>query len=445
MRHQTASVPQMKWQGFVTQGERRGARRRAALLTAWCTALACIDFGVQGWLPCPAHMSDCERCAPDGTCVRRVERNAPDSSGQQATDAGSEPAGKMPEDVSSVPASGGDREAPKLPPLPPVPTPSADAGPLQDASAPRPEPCALVEPLGSELCTSAEGPCFLDSLRDEIVLWLDPLSLGPPSASSPGYWCDRSGRGNHALHMPAQEAMALGDDPERAVPAQLRRSLVLDGNWLLLPDPDSALVFGADDFAVLIAAATPAPTDSSPPMYLFASESQEPDDINLVLQPPGEDVAVEGRVQLEQGYEVTMGPERSLYDGRYHLLTLRRRQQDTLQLRVNGELAARSGLPADLALGVSGRARMTALGANDLNVTQPSIVRGRLAAVVVLKGEVLDEALQELELALCAQLQVCAPAAGGTADAGSGGTDAPSDVARTPGVRPPLRPPDAGR
>ncbi len=273
------------------------------------------------------------------------------------------------------------------------------------------------------MCLEGHDGCFelQDVLGPSLVALLDPPTL-PRDGSR--YWCDRSGNGHHAL-IATNDGGVLVEADGRSVADGLARSLRLEGGWLSIDDRGQPL-FASEDFAVVIAAATPVVAPGDQALDLF--ESGGSSRIGLRVQantslsadagPNGFAVA---RAISAPDAGLIVRTASSVYDGDFHLYTLSRRSQvqiqnDVLQLRLNGVLEARESsiaIPGTLDLS-SGVSRATWLGrSDDTSAAAPG--NGRLAAVVILKDSVPAGELGRLEAFLCAALAVCAPPRDGVA------------------------------
>jgi len=389
---------------------RSGARFERGVASAWCREVrwaaapflwpwalwsCALDFDVTGrQFECPPEVTECLACNPDGTCrepapsIRppppepppRPEPSAPDAGGV-AEDAGVPPA---PQPDASV-----------EPPEPPEPEPPDEGEP------PVLEECAeFATRVSDELCLDGNARCFSlgNVLSPSLTAWLDPTTL-PGEGSR--YWCDRSGKGHHAILEPDDEAARVESDG-RPTGTLLSRSLTLDGTWLSL-DEGGEPVLRPGNFAVLIAAATPLEASDSAALGLF--ESGGDSKLSLTI--------AEGEARGSiSSTETSLVPdpvvtESSVYDGNFHLYSLYRRSEvqvldDVLQLRLNGVLEFRGSaiaIPRALDLSLSPRiGRSEALAATG---------RGRVAAIVILRGSVPEDELARLENFLCRELAVC--------------------------------------
>ena len=379
-----------------------GAWRHRARLAAVASALwsCALDFDVTGRdFECPPTLTGCLACNPDGTCRELAVGAAPEL-----------PEPPPPRPDPPLPDAGGVVDA-GVSPI--VPTP--DAGAVEPPEPdPDPDPPIVVDPpvvkecaefasrASDDLCLDGKTRCFsLGSvLSPSLTAWLDPTTL--PSHGS-RYWCDRSGKGHHAVLEPEGEAARVEADGRSAGTA-LSRSLTLDGSWLSL-DEGGEPVLRPGNFAVLIAAATPLEASDSDTLGLF--ESGGDSKISLTI---GEDGPARGSIS---SIETALVPDpvatrSSVYDGGFHLYSLYRRSEvrvldDVLQLRLNGVLEFRgSSIAIPRALDLS---RAPRIGRSD---AAAATGRGRVAAIVILRGSVPEDELARLENFLCQELSVCA-------------------------------------
>jgi hypothetical protein len=250
---------------------------------------------------------------------------------------------------------------------------------------------------GNERCFSLGSV-----LRPALAVWLDPTTL-PRDDSR--VWCDRSGQRHHALLMPEGEEWLVEDD-RRSVGDGLARSVTLDAQWLSLKETDDN-VLGPEDFAVLLAAATPLDPSDRDPMTLF--ESGERSRVNLTIAPDTGQAT--GRISSTET-DLARDPvvtQSAVYDGRFHLYTLYRRSvrvlDDVLQLRMNGVLEFRGSsiaIPQNLDLSSAPGPRFG--WSSD---PEGATGRGRLAAVIIFRGSLPEDELARLENFLCESLAVC--------------------------------------
>ncbi|HWO08988.1 MAG TPA: hypothetical protein VNN80_05895 [Polyangiaceae bacterium] len=377
-------------------------RREARLVVVAGSALwsCALDFSIAGrQFECPPDVTGCLACNPDGTCREldaRVEPVAPGRPPERPEPSESELDAGAPEDASSV-ADGGSVEPPR-PPDPPPPEPP-------DVGEPSPpEPCAEFASRASDsLCLEGNTRCFsLGSvLSPSLSAWLDPTTL-PRDGSR--HWCDRSGSGHHAL-LHAEGDAARVESDGRAAGSTLSRSLTLDGAWLSL-DEGGEQVLRPGNFAVLVAAATPLDAPDRAAFGLF--ESGGDSKISLTIEPDG---SASGSISST---ETALVPDpvvtrSAVFDKRFHLYSLYRRSEvrvldDVLQLRLNGVLEFRgSSIAIPRALDLSLEPHF---GRSD---STRATGRGRVAAIVVLRGSVPEDELARLETFLCQELAACAP------------------------------------
>jgi hypothetical protein len=374
----------------------RGLNEGRLALFALTSCCACsLDFDVAGrQFDCPPEVTGCLACNPDGTCREAIVVAQNDPLPRPAPSSPPEP----PLPASDAGPSDAPAPAPALPPSP-------DAG-AQPSLPTAPEECAEFGSRTSDsLCLNGER-CFSlgNVLSPSLMAWLDPTTL--PRAGS-RLWCDRSGKGHHAVLLP-DGAQVLVDGDERTAGAALARSLTLDGGWLSL-QAGAEPVLRPGNFAVVIAAATPLAASDGSALDLF--ESGAGSTINLSVTPEGKAV---GRITsletaLVRDPVVTAS---SIYDGLFHLYTLYRRSEvrvldDVLQLRLNGVLEIRgSSIAIPRALDLSSPEGPLIGGSSDLNGVATS-GRGRVAAVVILRGSIPEDELARLENFLCQELAVC--------------------------------------
>ena len=387
----------------------RHARWAAVAGSFWsCT----LDFGIAGrQFECPPEVTGCVACNSDGTC-RQPEVGA-DPAEPLPLERPEPPvadAGGAVEDAGAPPSVEPGPDAAAPPPEPPPPEPPIVVDP------PAPEECAEFASRSSdELCLEGNARCFsLGSvLSPSLTAWLDPTTL-PGEGSR--YWCDRSGKGHHAVLEAEGGALRVESDG-RAAGTALSRSLTLDGGWLSL-DEGREPVLRPGNFAVLIGAATPLEASDDEPLGLF--ESGGDSKISLTID--------EGEVRGSiSSIETALVPDpvvtrSSVYDGGFHLYSLYRRSEvrvldDVLQLRLNGVLEFRGSsiaIPRALDLSLAPR-----VGRSE---AAPATGRGRVAAIVILRGSVPEDELARLENFLCQELAVC------TAPGPLLGSDPPADA-----------------
>ena len=391
--------------GARSRSETRVERQRAGAwyrearwaAVAWALCSCALDFDVTGQhFECPPEMTECLACNSDGTCREPVAVIRPP------------PIEEPPRPEPAQPDAGGVAEEDAG--VPPAEKPDASVEPPEP---PEPEPPVVVDPpvlqecaefaarVSDELCLDGSARCFsLGSvLGPSLTAWLDPTTL-PGDGSR--YWCDRSGKGHHAV-LQVDEGDAYIESDGRATGAPLSRSLTLDGAWLSL-DEGGEPVLRPGNFAVLVAAATPLEAKDRVAFSVF--ESGGDSKLSLTIA-EGE---ARGRISST---ETSLVPdpvvtESSVYDGGFHLYSLYRRSEvqvldDVLQLRLNGVLEFRGSaiaIPRALDLSLSPRVgRSEALSATG---------RGRVAAIVILRGSVPEDELARLENFLCRELAVCA-------------------------------------
>jgi len=383
-----------------------------------------LDFDVDGRaFDCPADVaaSGCSACNSDGSCrvFGEIGSEMPDPPLPHPTRP-SLPDAAVPTELPVPP------DASVVHPPDPPPEPMPEAGPAPDpplpdagTTGPGSEICRDYQSRASDsLCLEGAAQCFsLGSvLSPSLAAWLDPTTL-PQDGSR--YWCDRSGQRHHARLVPDTKDVAIETDG-RAVSDALARSLLLDGSWLSL-DEGTLPALAAGNFAVLVAAAaleTPEPQA----FELFESGEVSPSrsKINLsIVQSTGK---AEGRISTMQTALVTspVVTRSSVDDGGFHLFSLYRRSEvqvldDVLQLRLNGVLEFRSSsIAIPRALDLSSTAQPISVGSRGTATSRSATGRGRIAAVVILRGSIPEDELARLENFMCSALGVCA-APGSTA------------------------------
>jgi hypothetical protein len=380
------------------------SRRRAwgrALLLAWSLGACSLDFDVSGrTFACPPEVLNCIECNSDGSCriPQVIENQQPDHP-------------KPPPVRPDPPLHHPDAGKPDTGGTPPV-APRPDAGTAPPVGPTVPEECAAYGARTTDvLCVDGDEHCFSlgNVLSPSLTTWLDPTSLPPEGAR---YWCDRSGTGHHARLVPDAE-LPLVEPDGRAAGDALARSLRLDGGWLeLAKGSEPALRPG--NFAVVLAAATPLEASDAAGLALF--QSGEASTLTLTLTPATaalDSGRAEGKIS---SLETSLVPDpvvtrSSVYDGRFHLYTLYRRSEvrvldDVLQLRLNGVLEFRqSSIAIPRALDLSSESSPR-IGTSDTSGAPTG--RGRVAAVIILRGSVPEDELARLENFLCEALSVCA-------------------------------------
>jgi hypothetical protein len=373
----------------------RGLNEGRLALFALSSFCACsLDFDVAGrQFECPPELTGCLACNPDGTCREAVVVVQNDPLPRPPPSSRPEP---------PVPAPDAGASAAGAPAIPPSPDAGAEP-PLPTV----PKECAEFGSRTSDsLCLDGSERCFDlgNVLSPSLMAWLDPTTL-PREGSR--LWCDRSGKGHHAALLPdGAEALVEGD--ARTAGATLARSFTLDGGWLALQTgAEPALRPG--NFAVVIAAATPLAASDGSALNLF--ESGAGSKINLSVTSEGQAV---GRISSLETALVRdpVVTQSSVYDGLFHLYTLYRRSEvrvldDVLQLRLNGVLEIRgSSIAIPRALDLSSP-EGPLIGGSGEPENVAATGRGRVAAVVILRGSVPEDELARLENFLCNELAVC--------------------------------------
>jgi hypothetical protein len=280
-----------------------------------------------------------------------------------------------------------------------------DAAPPPSTGPLVPEECAEFETRTSDsLCLNGSERCFSlgNVLSPALAVWLDPTTLPRDGAR---VWCDRSGNGHHAMLMLEGDEWLVEDD-RRSVGDGLARSVTLDGASLSLQQA-SETVLRPGNFAVLLAVATPLDASDRDRMALF--ESGNDSRISLTIVPDtGKATGTISSIETDLVPDPVVS-QSSVYDGRFHLYSLYRRSvrvlDDVLQLRLNGVLEFRgSSIAIPRALDLSSSAGPRFGWSSD---PEGATGRGRLAAVIILRGSLPEDELARLENFLCAALAVC--------------------------------------
>jgi hypothetical protein len=371
----------------------RGLNEARLGLFAVSSMGACsLDFGVAGReFECPPELTGCLACNPDGTCRASVVVAPNDPQVRPPPPSRPKPS------VPSPDAGASDAGAP-------APAPGPDAAPEPPPPSVAEECAEFASRTSDSLCLNGSERCFSlgNVLSPSLMAWLDPTTL-PRDGSR--LWCDRSGKGHHGVLLPdGAEVLVDGDD--RTAGAALARSLTLDGAWLALQE-GAEPVLRPGNFAVVLAAATPLAASDGSALSLF--ESGAGSTINLSVTPEGQAVGKISSLEtaLVRDPVVTQS---SVYDGLFHLHTLYRRSEvrvldDVLQLRLNGVLEIRgSSIAIPRALDLSSP-EGPRIGSS--NAAAAATGRGRVAAVVILRGSVPEDELARLENFLCEELAVC--------------------------------------
>jgi hypothetical protein len=281
-----------------------------------------------------------------------------------------------------------------------------------DAGEPQPsDPCGgALAGRPAQICLGAQCLELDCSQRAALSLWLDPSEL-PPAGQELQDWRDRSGLANDARRQLDDPSYPLlvQDEARSVADAALRRSVVLTGNWLSLPQPagNPSLRFGSDEFLVLIAASVPATQLSD--TYLY-SASDALGELRLLLQPDCGGVLLGDRPGAPNAPFYLTGRSAGLYDGQTRLYGLRRRAPNEIELRLNGSSdRGIDCLDPTLDVGAEDNA-FSSVGTTGI-LRAPSASRARISAVVAFKGHLSDAQVTAIEQFLCSALGVCAPVA----------------------------------
>ncbi len=377
-------------------------------LLAWCSvsavAAACFDF--------EPHYCQGDCC--QGQC-EQIQENAPSQGGAGALDAGpvAEQAGVDGPAGAGGTGAGGTASAAGLDAGQGGEASDAGEPPVLDASSEPlpPDPCGpALANKPAQICLGAQCLELDCSQRAALSLWLDPSAL-PPAGQALQSWPDRSGLGNDARRQLDDPLYPLlvQDEARTVADAALRRSVVLTGNWLSLPQPpgNPSLRFGSEEFLVLVAASVPSTQLSD--TYLY-SASDALGELRLLLQPDCGGVLLGDRPGAPNAPFYLTGSSIGLYDDQTRLYGLRRRSSNEIEVRLNGN--SDRGIDClDPALDVDGEDNaFSALGTTGI-LRAPSASRGRISAVVAFKGHLADAQVTAIEQFLCSALGACAPVA----------------------------------
>jgi hypothetical protein len=227
------------------------------------------------------------------------------------------------------------------------------------------------------------------------------------------YWCDRSGLRHHAQRgRDSSYAIDVLADDRGVDDAILRRALRLggnpDGNWLLVPDDDGALLLDDHEFTVFVGARVPTEEElfgSRPSVDLFKATGLSWYELSLGVYPAGTAQAL--LTQNAQAVAVAFSSE-GWYDSRYHLYVMRRASDVGLELRINGESRFAFGIPSDLRL-TSPQNIGFLLGTGDVQSPAPSGGGGQIAFVAAFIGALSLDEVERVETFLCGALGLCLP------------------------------------
>lgn len=397
----------------------RRSWRTGLRVGCWLSAIAagCFDF--------EPHYCQGDCC--QGQC-EQVQQNAPSSDGAADMDAGAFAAGAgaagrtgAAEAAAGASDTGASHSDAGETGASGQGAPASDAGETAapDAAVASGEP-QPSDPCGEELANKPAQICLgaqcleLDcSQRAALSLWLDPSAL-PPAGQELQSWPDRSGLGNDARRQLDDPLYPLlvQDEARTVTDAALRRSVVLTGNWLSLPQPpgNPSLRFGSEEFLVLVAASVPGNQRSD--TYLY-SASDALGELRLLLQPDCGGVLLGDRPGAPNAPFYLTGSSVGLYDDQTRLYGLHRRSPNEIEVRLNGSSdRAIDCLDPTLDVDAEDNA-FSAVGTTGI-LRAPSASRGRISAVVAFKGHLADAQVTAIEQFLCSALGACAPVAAAT-------------------------------
>jgi len=303
--------------------------------------------------------------------------------------------------VGMVSAAGAQAGSASLPP---------DSG--ADAGEPiRVDPCGpLVAAKPAQICIGSDCLALDCNQREALSLWLDPTGL-PVSGQELQTWPDRSGLGNDARRQLEDPLYPLlvQDEARQVADAALRRSVVLAGNWLSLPQPpgNPALRFGTREFLLLVAASVPA-TQSNETYLYFANDGLG--QLRLLLEPTCGGVLLGDRPGAPNAPFYLTGASVGLYDDQPRLYGMRRRAANEIEVRINGSVDRRIEC-VDPALDVDADDNAFAALGTASTLFTASSSRARLSAVAAFRGHLADDEVTAIEQFLCSALGVCSPVA----------------------------------
>jgi hypothetical protein len=249
-------------------------------------------------------------------------------------------------------------------------------------------------------CVGNECLDFPDRLRDGLLMWTDRVSL-PKSDAALQIWPDRSGRNNHIHSRNINTPPDVQDDEVGRIVEIHDRGMVMSTN----PGPE--LRFGVEDFTILIVARCDRETAVGTLIDRISGTYGNRTGLMLycnqkatgLVDPPGiepnrmyfrlvHEELLPGNNQGEIGSASTFEPG-------VLRLVVARRVSGEIQLRVNGRLEGRTSIPRSLALNEESGTFVGAIATAD--VKPSTLFVGRIAAVVIVRGPLLDPELEQLE------------------------------------------------
>lgn len=330
-------------------------------------------------------------------------------SGEVAIATGSEPAISPRDAGSSVdgPGSGSDASSPPA-----------------DANVPLPGLCPVADGPPERICLGGECLNFSPAMREALVLWLDPttlrtnLALSGPDSEMLEIWCDRSGRGNHAIAgipSPPGIPLAVVADGRGAGP-ELDRAVMVRQNWLYVDSPDTSLAFEDRDFLILAGETILDDLDAARvPVFYSRTFASHELGLEVNTEYPGQLTGWFFFDVTATYAQVVWRPTDGIADVP-QLFGLRGVDSLELALRVDGQLVARERL-------LSPHPPMIAepFHESGVGVTASFLDSGgvqKLATLVVFNGELAEADVTATETFLCRQLRTCRSAVA-TGDAGA--------------------------
>jgi hypothetical protein len=337
----------------------------ATLLASWgCFRpdLICKPCGAKNW--CPSGLM----CSADNLCTRdgvMCEVDRPDAGSPNHVDT--------------------------------APPPPPDAGAPLDS----PPDEAVIAACTERCCIGAQCLTVGDRLRRSLVLWADRTSLPAPGGTVTR-WLDRSGLGNHIV------AHNLGAPP-RVQRDEVGPLVEIDETGhVLRTEPGPALELGAKDFVIMVLARCDARTVAGA-LFDKQTGARPLAGVSLYCNHNGAEalplttaltnnrmfLKVSDAVALTGPSEGAVASQHTFDPGTLHLVVARRTEAARLQLRVDGQLEAEVRIAADTNLYDQ---RPAFVGADFSTLSGVSTTfDGGLAAVIVVRGPMLDQEVEELE------------------------------------------------
>jgi hypothetical protein len=256
------------------------------------------------------------------------------------------------------------------------------------------------------------------AMRDGLVLWLDPTTLGAPG-SVVDVWCDRSGLGHHGYPAGINATatpLRVGTEDRSALSVQLQGSLSLEDNWLYVSGPGEELSFGTEDFLVLVAVSVLHEADLATPeswgeTALFNASGLGRYSLLLVADPSVPEVRAS---MAGTGIPSPVEQGHNLFDAQSRLHGLYRRGL-VFSYRLNGVSQGHAESPGSIDL--SSPANLVAIGSSRASFSAYIQVSALVTATVIFRGPLDIADVTRTEDFLCKSLGSCAPTKEGDAGA----------------------------